>query len=69
MRRRSLALAVAGVAAVGAAKLRRRRRSGPREHVELYYGDGETVSLDASSPDAERVLALAHRALAIARAA
>ena len=68
MRRRSLGLAVAGAALVAAA-LRRRRESGPREHVELYYDEGDTVSLDVASQDGERVLGLARRALEIARAA
>ena len=69
MPRRSVALALAGGAVLVVATLGRRRRSAPREQVTLYYEDGSSVSLEPASPDAERVLALARRALAVARAA
>ena len=46
-----------------------RRRSVSRgEHVDLYYDDGTMVSLDAGSPPAERMLAVARDALARAPA-
>jgi hypothetical protein len=58
-------LAAAGVAA--ALSLWRRRRSRRREHVDLYFADGSMISLDADSPQAQRVLPLAQRVLAEAR--
>jgi hypothetical protein len=43
-----------------------RRRSGRRlERVELYAGDGALVSLPDSSPESERMLALARDVLAL----
>jgi hypothetical protein len=61
-------LALAGLAA-GAAILVRRRVSGPRERVDLYYDDGAMASLDANEPDTARLLAHARDALAAARSA
>ena len=59
MRRLRLAL----LAALAAVLLVRRRREAAREHVDLYYDDGSMVSLDAGSPPAERMLAVAREAL------
>jgi nucleotide-binding universal stress UspA family protein len=66
--RRLLGLLVLAVAAVGAAVVVRRRVSSPRERVELYYDDGSMTSLEAGTPDAERLLAFAREALSAARA-
>jgi hypothetical protein len=67
MRGRSLALlgVVAGAAAGAALWLR--RGGGPRERVELYYADGSMVSLASGSPQGEKLLPIARRALAAAR--
>ena len=62
MRRSAAALlGVAGGMLAGAAFLR--RRSVQRERVDLYYDDGSMVSLSNGSPDAERLLPLAHEIL------
>jgi hypothetical protein len=47
--------------------LYRRRAARRRERVDLYYEDGSMVSLTEGSPDAERLLPLAHETLAAAR--
>jgi hypothetical protein len=54
-----LALLAAGAGAV----LLRRRTVSRGEHVDLYYDDGSMVSLEAGSPSAERMLAVAREAL------
>jgi hypothetical protein len=41
-----------------------RRRDEQRERVHLYYDDGSMVTLEHGSPDADRLLELAHEALA-----
>ncbi|MBD0329000.1 MAG: hypothetical protein ICV64_02715 [Thermoleophilia bacterium] len=65
MRLRS-AVGVAGaVAGTGAALAARRRRG--RERVELEYGDGSMVGLEAGSTAADDLLALARRAVRGAR--
>jgi hypothetical protein len=66
MKGRGLLLALLAVGA-GAVLLRRRTVS-RGEHVDLYYDDGSMVSLDAGSPPAERMLAVAREALARAPA-
>jgi hypothetical protein len=65
--RRLFGLLVLAAAAVGAAVVVRRRVAGPRERVELYYDDGSMTSLEAGTPDAERLLGFARDALAAAR--
>jgi hypothetical protein len=50
---------------VGAGLYARRGRA--RERVDLYFGDGSMVSLDGTSPEAARLLPLAHDALRAAR--
>jgi hypothetical protein len=55
-----------GAAALGG-YLWRRRRAEPREHVDVYFSDGSMVSFAPGSPDGERLLPLARRALAAAR--
>jgi len=58
----------AGVAAVTAVVLLRRRRTAP-ERADLYFDDGSLVSLDRSSPDGARLLALAEDVLRAQRTA
>jgi hypothetical protein len=64
--RRLSALGAATLGLVGAV-LFLRRRSGPAERVDVYYEDGSMVSLAPGTPQAERMLALAHQALRAAR--
>lgn len=67
MKGRSVAfLGVLAGAAAGAA-LWLRREGGPGERVELYYADGSMVSLASGSPQGEKLLPIARRALAAAR--
>ena len=62
MTSRGLVLTLLGA---GAAALLLRRRSVSRgEHVDVYYDDGSMVSLEAGSPRAEELLAVAREALA-----
>jgi hypothetical protein len=66
MRRSGAALlGVIGGMLVGATLLR--RRSAPRQRVDLYYEDGSMVSLADGSPDAQRLLPLAREILRSAR--
>jgi hypothetical protein len=58
-------LALAGAAA--AALAWRRRNSGPREHVDVYFADGSMISFEPGSTEGEQLLPLARRALAAAR--
>jgi hypothetical protein len=61
--------ALAGVALVGAAAalLWRQRRAGSRERVDLYFSDGSMVSFEPGTPEGDRLVPLARRALAAAR--
>jgi hypothetical protein len=62
--------AVTGILLVGAAAaafMWRRRGAGPRERVDLYFSDGSMVSFEPGSPEGDRLLPLAGRALAAAR--
>ena len=59
----AIVVALAGLAAL----VFLRRRSGPAERVDVYYEDGSMVSLEPGTPQAERMLALAHQALRAAR--
>ena len=67
--RRLSGLIVLAAVAAGAAVLVRRRLSGSRERVELYYEDGSMTSLEDGSPDTERLLDFARGALDAARSA
>ena len=67
--RRLLGLIVLAAVAAGAAVLVRRRVGGSRERVDLYYEDGSMASLEAGSPEAERLLGFARDALDAARSA
>ena len=64
MSRRSLLVALAAVA--GALAVLRRRKFGAAR-VDVFYEDGSMVSLDRSSPQAARMLAVARDAIAAAR--
>jgi hypothetical protein len=67
MRRRLVAFAaLAGGWVVGLA-LYRRAAAGRRERVDLYFEDGSMQSLGDGTPEAERLLPLAHAALRAAR--
>ena len=59
------ALAVAVASATGSVLLRRRRTRN-QSRVDLYFDDGSMLSLGDSTPEAERLLPLAHEALAVA---
>jgi hypothetical protein len=61
--RRSAATLLGVVAGMLAGAMFVRRRSAPRERVDLYYEDGSMVSLANGSPDAERLLPLAREIL------
>jgi hypothetical protein len=63
MSRRSVLVAVAAV--MGALALLRRRQGATQ--VDVYYEDGSMLSLDAGTPQAKRMLALAAEALATVR--
>jgi hypothetical protein len=56
------AAAVAGIAAA----IIWRRRSRPREHVDLFFSDGSMVSFEQGSIEAARLLPLAHEIVAVA---
>jgi hypothetical protein len=59
------ALAVAVASATGSV-LVRRRRTRNQSRVDLYFDDGSMLSLGDSTPEAERLLPLAHEVLAVA---
>jgi hypothetical protein len=44
----------------------RRRSARNRTRVDLYFDDGSMLSLGDSTPEAERLLPLAHEVLAVA---
>ena len=49
-----------GVVSLVASTLFRRRTARPRERVDIYAEDGSMVSVADRSPEADRMLALAH---------
>jgi hypothetical protein len=67
MRHKDFALAgfVTGVLAGAIAD--RRSAASKRERLELYFDDGSFVTLAEGSPDAARLLPLAHQVLTAAR--
>ena len=65
MTRRTRAV-FAAAAAVGAVVLLRRGNPQPKEHVDLYYDDGEVVTLTPSAPGADELFRVARGALASA---
>ena len=60
---------VLAAVAAAAAVLVRRRLTGTRERVELYYEDGSMTSLEDGSPGTARLLDFARDALDAARSA
>jgi hypothetical protein len=58
---------VAVLAAAGGAAARARRRFSSAERVSLRYEDGSMLTLDAGSPEADRLLAVARDALVAPR--
>lgn len=60
---RLLRVVALGAALVGGAVLVRRLFFRRRERVDLYYEDGAMASFEEGSPEAERLLGLAHEAL------
>jgi hypothetical protein len=66
-RRRLLAGIVLAAGSLAGAVAYRRRFSGRRERVDLYYEDGAMVSLEGRSPEGERLLPLARDVLRAAR--
>jgi len=60
-------LGVAGGAAAGAVFYRRSLRGRP-DRLEVYFEDGTLTSYGEGSPEADRVLPVARRLLATARA-
>jgi hypothetical protein len=64
MARRTAAALVVALGAAGAAFLRRRSR--PKEHVDVYFDDGSMVSFEPGSPAGDRLLPLARRLLTTA---
>ena len=66
MGRRRLAAVLLGAASLlGIGLYARRGRA--RERLDLYFADGSMISLDGTSPEAARLLPLAHDALRAAR--
>jgi hypothetical protein len=61
--RRSTAMLLGVAAGMLAGATFVRRRSAPRQRIDLYYEDGSMVSLANGSPDAERLLPLAREIL------
>ncbi len=61
--RRLLGLAALAAAATAAVVLVRRRFSRRRARIDLYYEDGTMLSFEEGSPQAERMLFLAQKAL------
>ena len=67
--RRLFGFVVFAAVAAAAAIFVRRRASGARERVDLYYADGSMASLTHDAPDAERLLGFARDAVTAARSA
>jgi hypothetical protein len=61
MPRRRLLVLLAAVAGIAAVVLRRRERS--RDRVSVGFEDGSSLTLEAGTPDADRLLALARPAI------
>ena len=62
MSRRRVLVVAAAVAGTAAVLVRRRGRH--HERVTVGYEDGSSITLEAGSPDGDRLLALARPALA-----
>ena len=57
-RRRLLAVLLGAASLLGVGLYARRGRA--RERLDLYFADGSMLSLDGASPEAARLLSLAH---------
>lgn len=66
-RRRLAAFLVAVGSVLGAAALWRRRSGKGKEHVDVYFADGSTVTFAEGSEEAARLIPIARRALSQAR--
>ena len=66
MKRKLAAVLVAIGSLLGAAAVWR-RRSGAKDHVDVYYADGSMVSFAEGSDEANRLFPVARRILAQAR--
>ena len=66
MTRRTSVVAAAVAAVAGAALVLRRRRPSVTEHVDLYYDDGEVVTLGPTAAAAVDLFRIARGALAAA---
>jgi len=67
MRHKGFALAGFVTGVVAGVVGHRRSVGSKRERLELYFDDGSFVTLADGSPDAARLLPLAHQVLAAAR--
>jgi hypothetical protein len=67
MRHRAFALAGFVTGALAAAAADRRSVGSKRERLELYFDDGSCVTLADGSPDAARLLPLAHQVVTAVR--
>jgi hypothetical protein len=65
--RRLLAAAAVLACCIVGLSLYRRATAARREHVDLYFDDGSTLSVGEGTAEAARLLALAREALAAAR--
>jgi hypothetical protein len=66
-KRRFAALVVAAGSVAGAAALWRRRGGKGKEHVDVYFADGSTVTFAEGSDEATRLVPIARRVLSHAR--
>jgi hypothetical protein len=69
MRRRALRIAGFASGVVAGTLAYRKLFGGRGEGIDIYFDDGSFVTFAAGSPEAERLLPLAHQVLASARAA
>lgn len=69
MKRRLFVLAGFATGALAGTAAYRRWFGGGRERLELYFDDGSFVTLADGSPEAARLLPLAHRVVTAARPA
>jgi hypothetical protein len=67
MRHKGVALAGFVTGVVAGVIAERRSAGSKRERLELYFDDGSFVTLADGSPDAARLLPLAHKVLTAAR--
>ena len=65
--KRSLAAILVAIGSLAGAAALWRRRSGARDRVDVYFGDGSMVSFAEGSEEAARLFPVARRILAQAR--